>query len=63
MKLPKGTTGVLKEYGMCIPVDVHEVHSSYGRVRYLVSPCGGSGRVNKEKVVLDDDYKHLLEML
>lgn len=61
MKLPKGTTGTLKEYGMSIPVEVHEVHSSYGRTRYVISPIGGSGRVNKEKVYLDKEYIHLLD--
>lgn len=63
MKLPKGTTGTLKEYGMVIPVQVHEIHSSYGRTRYVISPLGGSGRVNKEKVYLDKDYQYLLELI
>lgn len=63
MKLPKGTTGVLKEYGMCIPVEVHEITSSYGRVRYLVSAIGGSGRVKKEKIALDKEFQYLLEAL
>ena len=56
-------TGILKEYGMTIPVDVHEVRESYGKIRFLISPRGGSGRVNKEKVELDKEFSYLLEMI
>lgn len=45
--------GTLKLGAMVIPVDIHDINSTYGRTRYSVSAVGGRGRVNKEDVEVD----------
>ena len=59
MKLTQ-STGIYKHDGMYIPVHVHEVKNTYGKIRYTIQPIGGTGRATKEAVTLDSDYKHLL---
>ena len=54
-------TGKLRMAGVIIPVNVFSIREQYGKVRYTVSPINGMGKVRKEDVILDDNYKHLLD--
>lgn len=54
-------TGKLRADGMLIPVNIHGIREQYGKIRYTVSPVGGMGTVRKEDVLLDEQYKILLD--
>lgn len=54
-------TGKLRMEGMLIPVNVYSIREAYGKIRYTVSPIDGQGKVKKEDVLLDEQYKDLLD--
>ena len=56
-------TGIYSHAGMFIPVDIHEIKESYGRIRYTIQPTGGTGRAVKEDVTLNSTYKSLFSNL
>ncbi len=56
-------TGRVNLEGLTIPVNVHKIRNEYGRVRFTISPTVGTGEIKREGVVLDADYKDLLNLL
>lgn len=64
MKLPPNTTGTYKNNGMRIPVIVEEIKNNFGNLDYTITPVNGIGHARvRECVTLDDEHKHLLELI
>jgi len=57
-------TGKARINGVTIQVNIHKIKNNFGKLDYTISPKYGNGVVKKRiGVVLDSEYKHLLDRL
>ncbi len=48
-----GKQGCIEIEGLKVDVIIRDVKSSYGNIRYLISPIAGSGEVWKEQITIN----------